>query len=101
MFVGFSPVVTNWSADNSEFSLVFEENPLAEFVELPEDPSQSASSELWYSNIYPGVIRGALEMVQIQVQAYFVSDALRGDETTELRVKLIKYLDEEVPPSDD
>ena len=40
-------------------------------------------------------------MVQIQVQVSFVSDLLRGDDSTELRVKLIKYLDEEVPPSDD
>ena len=58
LFLGISPQVTNWSSDGKEFSLIFEENPLAEFVELPEN-----CSELYYSNVYCGIIRGALEMV--------------------------------------
>jgi hypothetical protein len=98
MFLGIAPLVTNWSTDNSEFSLVFEENPLSEFVELPDE---NAIATLWYSNILVGIIRGALEMVQIQVSAFFVSDVLRGDPSTELRIKLIKYLDEEGPANDE
>ncbi|KIK57667.1 hypothetical protein GYMLUDRAFT_741156 [Collybiopsis luxurians FD-317 M1] len=82
----------------SSFSLIFDENPLAEFVELPEDAIEGG---LWFSNVLCGVIRGALEMVQMQVQTEFVSDVLRGDETTELRVKLIKHLEEEMPVGDD
>ena len=44
----------------SSFVLTFEENPLAEFVELPEEALEGG---LWYSNILCGVLRGALEMV--------------------------------------
>jgi len=58
MFLGIVPVVTNWSASGDEFSLLLENNPLTDFVELPE-----GHSSLNYSNILCGVLRGALEMV--------------------------------------
>lgn len=61
IFLNVTPTVTNWTSDNTQFSLIFEENPLADFVELPDDGR--AQDELWFSNILCGVLRGALEMV--------------------------------------
>lgn len=58
MFLGITPVVTNWNSLGDEFSLIIESNPLAEFVELPE-----GCQNLNFSQIICGVLRGALEMV--------------------------------------
>lgn len=37
----------------------------------------------------------------MQVEAHFVSDVLRGNDTTEIRVSLIRYIEDEVPPNDE
>ncbi|XP_057306740.1 trafficking protein particle complex subunit 3-like [Hydractinia symbiolongicarpus] len=91
-FLGITPQVTNWSSAGDEFSLLFDSNPLAEFVELPE-----GHNNLWYSSILAGVIKGALEMVQMEVDAGFVQDVLRGDSITEMRVRFVKRLEDAVP----
>jgi len=117
IFLNITPTVTNWTADNKSFSLLFDENPLADFVELPDDGR--AQDELWFSNILCGVLRGALEMVaslhclfvlnpasnskqvQMSIEAHFVSDILRGNDTTEMRVTLLRMIEDEMPPEDD
>lgn len=99
IFLNITPTITNWTSDSKQFSLVFDENPLADFVELPDDGR--AQDELWYCNIFCGVLRGALEMVQMQVEAHFISDVLRGNDTTEMRITLLRYIDDELPPEDD
>lgn len=50
------------TSSGASFSLTLDENPLAEFVELPEEALEGG---LWFSNVLCGVIRGALEMVRI------------------------------------
>jgi len=88
MFLGVTAEVVN--ANQSEFSLQLSDNPLAEFVELPDQYSKLA-----YSNMLCGVLRGALEMVQMRVECTLTKDALWGDDVTELRVVLKELMDEE------
>ena len=101
MFLNITPSVENFSQDGKSFSIVLYENPLAEFVELPVTLDPKVQKELWYSQLYCGVIRGALQMIQLDTDVYFVQDTLRGDEKTEIRLKLLKILRDEVPAGED
>lgn len=136
MFLNIVPNITYWSADGRTFQLTFSENPLSDFVELPDELDDendydedvegivededaigtgmrdltlggrstrrgNARKELWYSNILCGVLKGALEMVQLDCQVWFMSDVLRGDATTDIRVKLVQVLKDEIPDGDE
>lgn len=61
--------MTNWSPAGDEFSLILENNPLVDFVELPDN-----HSTLIYSNLLCGVLRGALEMVRSTLQVFAQSE---------------------------
>ena len=43
---------------------------------------------LWYSNLLCGVIRGALDMINMKVNCYFDKDTLKGDQTNEIILEL-------------
>lgn len=95
MYLNIQPTITNWAPSNDEFSLVFDNNPLTEFVELPAD-----LTNLRYCGIINGCIRGALEMVQLEVQCWFAQDQLKGDSSTEIRIKFIRKLEEIIAGED-
>lgn len=62
MFLGVTASVTDWDAEGTSCSLVLDDNPLVDFVELPD-----TCQGLYYCNILSGVIRGALEMVGFSI----------------------------------
>ncbi|KAJ7632820.1 hypothetical protein FB45DRAFT_516167 [Roridomyces roridus] len=62
------------SAAGASFILAFDENPLAEFVELPDEALEGG---LWFSNVLCGVLRGALEMVRFDLWKLAYSDNRR------------------------
>jgi len=39
--------------------------------------------------------------IQVQIEAHFISDTLRGHDSTEMRITLIKYIEDEMPPDDE
>eukprot|EP00580_Thalassiosira_gravida_P002313 CAMPEP_0201606312 /NCGR_PEP_ID=MMETSP0492-20130828/5811_1 /ASSEMBLY_ACC=CAM_ASM_000837 /TAXON_ID=420259 /ORGANISM="Thalassiosira gravida, Strain GMp14c1" /LENGTH=206 /DNA_ID=CAMNT_0048070695 /DNA_START=83 /DNA_END=703 /DNA_ORIENTATION=- len=98
MFLGIQAEVGGFSQDQRSFSIYLQDNPLSTFVELPpqgDDQSQSGGDDLRklkYSNLYCGVIRGALEQVNLKVECSIVRDTLKGDELNEIRVELKEVL---------
>ncbi|KAL3733599.1 hypothetical protein ACJRO7_023029 [Eucalyptus globulus] len=96
MFLGVTASVTNWDIEGTCCNMVLEENPLVDFVELPD-----TCQGLYYCNVLCGVIRGALEMVSMKTEVTWVRDVLRGDDSYELQVKLLKQVPQEYPYKDD
>lgn len=72
-FLNMTPAVSfppNQSGGvQNEFVLSLDDNPLAEFAELPRDAREGG---LWFSNVLAGVVRGALEMVSVVATAVVV-----------------------------
>ena len=68
-------------------TLLLYENPLATFVELPPH-----LAELEYSYIFGGIIRGALEQLNYQVECSFIQSQTAGDEVTEIKVQLLTVI---------
>ena len=74
-----------------EYRIFFSDNPLNDYVELPDK-----FKGLWYSNMICGVIRGALEAINIKVECKYNKDTLKGNDLNEIRVKLIEIIEEKL-----
>ncbi len=118
VFLGVNATLSQWNQEETECSIIIDDNPLAEFVELPEkcntlykhipffkyciyfintfQTKKKKKKKRWYSNMLCGVIRGALEMVHMRVECNFVKDTLRGDDVTEIRVLFKEKVGEEL-----
>ena len=74
-----------------EYRIYFNDNPLNDYVELPDK-----FKGLWYSNMICGVIRGALEAINIKVECKYTKDTLKNNDTNEIRIKLIEIIEEKL-----
>ena len=72
-----------------EFHYVFQNNPLALFVELPEH-----LKELYYSNIICGMIRGLLENANFKVECNFDKDKTKGDDINDIKIVIVEIMEE-------
>ena len=74
-----------------EYKIIFSENPLNDFALLSDK-----FKGLWYSNMFCGVIRGALETINIKVKCKYSKNTLKGNDLNEIRVKLIEIIEEKL-----
>jgi len=88
MFLGINADVVRWNQNMTVCNIVLQENPFNEFVELPP----KFKDTLWYSNLVCGVIRGALDQLQLRVDVRFIKDVLRGDDHSVIRLELLEIL---------
>lgn len=99
LFLNVAAAVGAWSADGSACSLALTDNPLADFVELPEAYRKGGLS---YCQLLAGCVRGALAQVGFCADVRVARDALRdGGGVLELRLTLKETRDEAYPFRDD
>ncbi|XP_072911579.1 trafficking protein particle complex subunit 3-like [Hemitrygon akajei] len=85
MYLGVAARVTFWTLAGDDCSLFLEKNPLTDYVEIP-----NKHSCLLYSNMICGILRGALKMVRLQVDVQLLQDSVKGNNVTEIRMRLVR-----------
>ena len=96
MFLGVEGQVKTW-LDDTTFCLDLANNPLNDFVELPPH----FKGKLHYCNILCGIIRGALEMIQLRVTCQYTKSVLDGDDCDQIKVSLEEVLEDVFADDDD
>lgn len=89
MFLGIECNIQKWE-DNTKFILTINNNPLNDFVELPNN----FKKKLNYSNILCGVIRGSLEMIQLKVKTTYIKSILNGDINDQIKIELEEIIED-------
>ena len=83
-------IIGNYSqTGEKEFHLIFTENPISLYVELPE-----SLEGLCYPNIICGILRGMMEISGFEIQCEFVKDKMKGDDMNDLKITLVKLIEE-------
>lgn len=82
--------VSSWSNDQKKFSMTFNKNSLAESAKPPKD-----YNSFCFSTLICGVIRGALETVNMKVSCSFVKRKLCDEDCNEIWVSLHEILVEQ------
>lgn len=80
---------TNNNNNKPFYSIVFQDNPLTIFVELPE-----TMADLPYNQLLAGMCRGMLELLQYDCQCHIAKSMVNGDDTNEIVVTLQQVLQE-------
>jgi len=87
-YLGVTAQFSTIGNNGDEFALIFDGNPLVEFVEMP-----AQWKNLCYSQIICGTIRGVLEAIHMEVQVVLISDV---PNPTEITIKFLRHLNETV-----
>jgi hypothetical protein len=92
MFLNINCTPKDWNKEGTQVVLGFIDNPLNDFVEIPEK-----YKGLNYSNLLCGVLRGCLEVVQMRVECTYQKCPLQGGDQSEIKLTLKEYLKDIVP----
>jgi hypothetical protein len=107
LFLNVAAALGAWSPDGTSCSLLLTDNPLSDFVELPEAYKRGGLS---YCQLLAGTVRGALAQVGFVVEVRVARDGLLaeggaggggGAGVLELRLTLKEARDEAYPFRDD
>lgn len=91
MFFGLTvDIIAGGGDEDRQFTVRFYENPLTIFVELPED-----RKDLEYSQLFAGMLRGMLEMLQFDCDCKILTTSLQsGKDVNEIAISLRQVLQE-------